>query len=78
MMLTKLSGLPARPTVSHVHFSTRGVTDLNELIDPASGWILNNATGINESSQIIGRGMINGENHAFLLTRADAVPEPAS
>jgi probable HAF family extracellular repeat protein len=44
------------------------VTDLNTLIDPASGWLLKAANGINDAGQIIGTGTINGFDHAVLLT----------
>jgi len=36
--------------------TTNGVRDLNELIDPASGWVLQFARDINESGQIVGSG----------------------
>ena len=50
------------------------MTDLNTLIDPASGWTLKNATGINNNGWIIGNGIApGGYEHAFLLT-----PEPAT
>lgn len=49
--------------------------DLNELIDAGSGWVLTNAYGLNESGQIVGMGVFEGRNRAFLLT---PVPEPAS
>jgi hypothetical protein len=42
--------------------------DLNSLIAPNSGLVLSAATAINVEGQITGRGMINGEEHAFLLT----------
>ncbi len=47
------------------------MTDLNSLIDPASGWTLVQATAINDSGQIVGYGSMG----AFLLT---PVPEPAT
>ncbi len=52
------------------------MTDLNTLIDPLSGWDLVSAHGINDSGQIVGVGIIDGEQHAFLMT--PAVPEPSS
>ena len=58
--------------------------DLNMLIDPDSGWILLEATGINDAGQIVGNGYFNGIPHAFLLTPTDgrydlsSVPEPAT
>lgn len=42
--------------------------DLNFLIPIEAGWELVAATGINNSGQIVGRGVINGQTHAFLLT----------
>ncbi len=49
--------------------------DLNDLIDPASGWTLRVATGINDSGQIVGVGAIGGHEHAF---RLDPIPEPST
>jgi len=42
--------------------------DLNDLIPPNSGWLLNHASAMNASGQIVGYGTINGATHAFLLT----------
>jgi probable HAF family extracellular repeat protein len=47
--------------------------DLNTLIDPSSGWILKEASCINNNGWIVGYGTYNGIDQAFLLT-----PEPAS
>ena len=44
------------------------MADLNDLISPASGWVLVEATAINASGEIVGTGRINNETHAFLLT----------
>jgi probable HAF family extracellular repeat protein len=49
--------------------------DLNNLVDPASGWTLETAYGINDSGQIVGVGVIGGHEHAFLLT---PTPEPST
>ncbi len=51
-------------------FSNGTVTDLNSLVDTATGWVLLQALGINDSGQIVGNGTINGQSHAFLLTPA--------
>ena len=47
-----------------------GVWDLNTLLDASGmGWVLKEATGINDSHQIVGYGIApSGEHHAFLLT----------
>ena len=44
------------------------VVDLNRLVPAASGWTLQDATGINAQGQIVGRGTVHGHIHAFLLT----------
>lgn len=44
------------------------MTNLNDLIDPDSDWVLESAEDINDSGQIVGYGMLNGERSAFLLT----------
>ena len=58
------------------------VTDLNTLLAPGSGWILQDALGINDSGQIIGSGTFNGVDRSFLLTPSTgdiaAVPEPGT
>jgi probable HAF family extracellular repeat protein len=41
--------------------------DLNSLIDPGSGWTLISAVGINDNGEIIGNGLNNGQNRAFIL-----------
>jgi probable HAF family extracellular repeat protein len=45
-----------------------GMLDLNKLIRPHSGWVLNTATDINLWGQIVGEGTRNGEPRGFLLT----------
>jgi probable HAF family extracellular repeat protein len=52
-------------------FSKAKMTDLNELIPANSGWTLVAATGINDAGEIVGKGLINGQTHAFLLTPDD-------
>jgi uncharacterized membrane protein len=47
--------------------------DLNILIDPTSGWILKEASCINNNGWIVGYGTYNGIDRAFLLT-----PEPTT
>jgi uncharacterized membrane protein len=47
--------------------------NLNDLIDPSSGWILKEASCINNNGWIVGYGTYNGIDQAFLLT-----PEPAT
>lgn len=48
-------------------YRTSLMTDLNSLIDPRSGFVLTDALDINDAGQIVGRGLIDGEMHAFVL-----------
>lgn len=49
-----------------------GLRNLNELIDPAAGWFLAIASGINDAGQITGYGSLNGEVRGFRLTPVGA------
>lgn len=44
--------------------------DLNTLIPANSGWVLVNASAINNAGQIVGTGRVNGgsQSQGFLLT----------
>jgi probable HAF family extracellular repeat protein len=42
--------------------------DLNDLLQPESGWRLTKANAINNRGQIVGHGEIDGKTRAFLLT----------
>ena len=44
------------------------VIDLNSLLPANSGWVLQDATGINDSGVIVGTGTYNGVNSSFELT----------
>lgn len=44
--------------------------DLNALVPASSGWVLEEATGINDAGQIVGSGSYNGQRRAFLLQPA--------
>jgi probable HAF family extracellular repeat protein len=51
------------------------VHDLNDLIAPGSGWVLNEARGINDTRQITGTGIFEGNSRAFLLTITTPPPD---
>src|SRR5262245_33312849 len=51
-----------------------GMIDLNTLIDPTLGWQLVSAASINDAGQIAGTGLINGQEHAFLMTPTGPAP----
>lgn len=46
----------------------QGLQNLDNLIPADSGWKLYVATAINDRGQITGAGLINGQEHGFLLT----------
>lgn len=63
----------------HLHaviYSDGVVKDLNELIPGQSGWVLTEARDVNDRGQIVGTGICNGEQRAFLLTPSDRSPHP--
>ena len=49
--------------------------DLNTLVPPGSGWVLQSAEGINEHGDIVGYGSFKGQTRAFLLRRATIYAE---
>jgi len=52
--------------------------DLNALIDPATGWEITDATGINDAGQIAGTACKGTECFAVRLDLVSAVPEPGT
>jgi probable HAF family extracellular repeat protein len=66
-------------TTRHAFLWENGVMkDLNTLIPANSGWILEFANSINDKGQIVGRGIINGQTHAFLATPITLSPTISS
>jgi probable HAF family extracellular repeat protein len=55
-------------TLRAVLYSSGVIRDFNSLIPTNSGWVLTEARGINKSGQIVGTGVRNGQERAFLLT----------
>ncbi len=57
------------PSTNHamVWDKTHGMRDLNTLISPASGWLLEIGRAINNQGEIVGWGIHHGQRHAFLL-----------
>ncbi|MAF82635.1 MAG: hypothetical protein QGG54_02450 [Gammaproteobacteria bacterium] len=61
-----------------VSFDGQSVIELSTLVDNLTGWsVLSNAYDVNELGQIVGYGIYNGEERAFLLSPT-AVPVPAA
>jgi probable HAF family extracellular repeat protein len=56
--------------------NANGQVDLNELIPTGSGWELKEATDINDSGQIVGYGVKDGQTRAFLLTPTFMISGP--
>lgn len=48
------------------------VYDLNTMLTNGAGWTLTTANAVNDSGQIVGAGILNGVEHAYLLTPAAA------
>ena len=66
-------------------FSGGQMVDLNSFVTPNSGWVLNQAFGIDNFGNVVGTGTLNGKVHAFLLDplplagpAAAAIPEPGT
>lgn len=60
-------------------YSAGQFSDLNALIPTSSGWSRLSPSRINNAGQIVGQGLIDGEEHAFLMTPiGQTVPEPSS
>ena len=58
-------------SIFHAFLWDRGrMLDLNDGLPDRSGWILEDATGINRAGQVCGTGTIGGHDRAFLLTPA--------
>lgn len=57
-----------------VYDEVTGIVDLNDLIDPSSGWLLTMASAINDNGDIVGWGFFQGTKRAFLLTAPATIP----
>jgi probable HAF family extracellular repeat protein len=65
---TKGTDYSGNPLAQAVLWQNGRIYALNQLIEADSPWFLETANGINDLGQIVGRGEINGTEHAFLLT----------
>jgi probable HAF family extracellular repeat protein len=61
-----------------VYSDEAGLVDLNTANDPASGWLLTHAYGINSRGEIVGEGLFGSQftSRAFRLVPADLDLEP--
>jgi len=71
-----LAGPSSFPVHNAFIYSGGLIKPLQTLIASNSGWMLEEATGINDGGQIVGWGIHNGVRRAFLLTpgSADTIP----
>jgi probable HAF family extracellular repeat protein len=51
--------------------------DINSLLIDSPGWVVTQLYAINDSNQVVGVGILNGVEHAVLLTDPPAVSAPA-
>jgi predicted thioesterase len=58
-----------------VHTNADGSADLNDLLTPGTGWILQQAFAVNKVGQIAGIGTLNGVRRAFRLTPTTPPPD---
>jgi probable HAF family extracellular repeat protein len=65
--------------VNHAFRWTRaeGIVDLNSLLPPDSGWVLDTAHDVNDRGQITGEGFHNGALRAFRFNPSDLLAEPS-
>ena len=59
-------------------YQAGGMVDLNQLIDPLSGWTVEYAMAINDLQQIAGTACNNGQCYAVRLDLVNEVPEPGT
>jgi uncharacterized membrane protein len=72
---TTASTAPMNDSLAHAFLWQNGTMyDLNAFLPGNSGWILQCATGINDSGQIVGYGTLNGVLTAFVLTPVASTP----
>jgi probable HAF family extracellular repeat protein len=57
-----------QPSRAFLYTDSDGMVDLNARIDPASGWVLSAAFGINAAGEIVGQGLYQNHQRAFKLT----------
>jgi len=63
----------------HAFVWTNGtMRDLNDLVPPNSGWLLEEATGVNDAGQIVGSGTYQGQRRAYLLQPASGASAAAA
>jgi probable HAF family extracellular repeat protein len=59
-----------------LYTNANGMQGLNQLIDPAAGWYILGATGINDAGQIVGWASGPNGQRAIRLTKVVAAPTP--
>jgi probable HAF family extracellular repeat protein len=67
LVIVGQSGVADGSNHAYIWTKKKKMRDLNNMIPKNSGWVLNHAASINKKGQIVGYGVINGEEHGFLL-----------
>lgn len=70
--------LPSASPAAWIQFEDQASIDLNWLIDPQSGWTLQQAISINNVGQVAGMGLYQGQQQPFLLTPIRALAQDKS
>jgi probable HAF family extracellular repeat protein len=64
-----------QPPTAFLYTDAEGMVDLNSRIDPASGWVLNVAYGINAAGEIVGVGTPTGQREARAVKLTPIPPD---
>ena len=76
-MIVGLAMFQEGAVASHAFVYSAGrMQDLNALIPAHSGWVLTEATSINDAGRIVGEGLPNGVERTFLLTPNSSLVRP--
>ena len=72
----------SEPYKAFVWINGVGTIDLNEFVDPNSGWVLQEALGINDGAsgapEVVGDGLFNGQKRAFKMRLPNLSPCPGA
>ena len=68
-MWTNVKDAEGEPTGNYLR------QNLDDLVDPDSGWIDLDADAVSDNGYITGKGKFNGETKRFLLLKVDIVPD---
>jgi uncharacterized membrane protein len=67
-----------QPQNAFIWVAGTGLVDLNDFVDPLSGWHLAAAYGLNDSRDVVGYGTLDGQVRAFKMRAPDLRPCPGA